>query len=171
MNNNIFKTIKMKIREGEGEGSDYNSSSCDLDKTLLSKRRASVCQMGGDEPYEKREKRGRSVPIIRKAPIILRLRNNYPALSASPVPEQSSKNLSNYRTTEKVDDLTLCVQGLKICPKLPTVKLRKLKLKTRVIEQLRLGAKPQELNRKKVKLAKTPIQPKVPPPKKKKTCP
>merc|ERR1712112_181997 len=147
MNNNIFKTIKMKIREGEGEGSDYNSSSCDLDKTLLSKRRASVCRMGGDEPYYEREKRGRSVPIIRKAPIILRLRNNNPALSASPVPEKSSENLSNYRTTEKVDNLTLCVQGLKICPKLPTVRIRKLNLKPGVIDQFRTGAKPQEPNR------------------------
>ena len=144
MNNNIFKTLKMKIKEGE----DYNSSSCDLDNMSLSKRRASVCRLGGDEPYHEREKRGRSVPIIRKTPIILRLRNNNPALSASPVPEQSS-------------DRALCVQGLKICTKLPTVRIPKLKLKPGVINQLRTGARkvpPPQKRKIKFALYAVPLQ-------------
>ena len=124
MNNNIYKMLKLKFKEAE-------DNSCDLENMPLSRRCASVCRSGGDEPNHEHEKRGRSVPII------LRLRNNNPAISASPVPERSS-------------DRALCVQGLKICTKLPTVRIPKLKLKPGVINQLRTGAR------------------KVPPPKKEK---
>ena len=139
MNNNIFKTLKLKFKEGE----DYN---CDLDNMPLSRRCASVCRSGGDEPYHEREKRGRSVPIIRKTPIILRLRNNNPALSASPVPERSSDS---------------ALQGLKIGTRLPTVRIPKLKLKPGVINQLRTGARkvpPPKKRKIKFALYATPLQ-------------
>ena len=78
MSKNIYKMLKLKFKKAE-------DNSWDLENMPLGRRSASVCRSGGDKQIHEREKRGKSVPVI------LTLRNNNPpAISASPVPEQSS---------------------------------------------------------------------------------
>ena len=117
---NVFKELKMKMKDRVGEGSEHNVGICERVKKPLRKRNASVCYVEEEEPDEKREKRGRSVPIEHKVPIVLHIRKDPPVcsvVSASPLPAQSSENLSNCLTTDAANDLTLGMQGLKNFPK------------------------------------------------------
>ena len=175
---NVFKELKMKMKDGVGEGSEHNVGICERVKKPLRKRYASVCYVEEEEPDEKRERRGRSVPIEHKVPIVLRIKKDPPAcsvVSASPLPAQSIEKLNNCLTTDAANDLTLGIQGLKNLPKKtkinfnPKVNLCKLKLKTYNIEQVRSMAKAQELYQNYVQPAKKPSQSKVSPAKKKKT--
>ena len=113
MSKNIYKMLKLKFKKAE-------DNSWDLENMPLSRRSASVCRSGGDKQIHEREKRGKSVPII------LSLRNNNPAISASPVPEQSSDIAS---------------QGSKVGTRIPMVRIPKLKLNPAVIKQLRTEAR------------------------------
>ena len=66
---NIFKELKMKMKDGVVAGSEPNIGICERVKLPLRKRNLSLCYT--EEPDEKRERRGRSEPI---EPIVLHIK-------------------------------------------------------------------------------------------------